>query len=88
MRFESDQPGKEGYYEQLEEIRARMPEDQTQQCASSCSNAPAARSFLEATDSRSHSTLQAWHRTPLRGLPGGMHGPATDALRSKPGNSP
>ena len=31
IRFESEQPGKEGYYEQLEEIRARMPEEPTLQ---------------------------------------------------------
>ena len=31
VRFESDQPGKEGYYEQLEELRARMPEEAKQQ---------------------------------------------------------
>lgn len=30
VRFESDAPGKEGYYEQLEEIRARMPDDPAQ----------------------------------------------------------
>ena len=31
VRFESDQPGKEGYYEQLEEIRVRLPDDPNQQ---------------------------------------------------------
>lgn len=30
VRFESDEPGKEGYYEQLEEIRVKMPDDPTQ----------------------------------------------------------
>ena len=31
VRFESEQPGKEGYYEQLEELRASMPEEVAQQ---------------------------------------------------------
>jgi len=31
VRFESDQPGKENYYEQLEELRAKMPDDPQQQ---------------------------------------------------------
>jgi len=31
VRFESDQPGKENYYEQLEELKARMPEEGSQQ---------------------------------------------------------